>query len=123
MTLGTAYLDTVKYFEGEGRIAVLFKSLDCDGKETELFFDFLPEIRLPTGNVFKSFLELVSPQELIFQQTEKGMYANSKSFSGLKWLHSLLSVSFKEMVPLLEPERQFLLSRNWSYFDKFEISE
>ncbi|MCX6802553.1 MAG: hypothetical protein NT067_05595 [Candidatus Diapherotrites archaeon] len=123
MTLGTAYLDTVRYLEGEGKIIASFKSLDCDGKETEAEFGFLPELRLPHNHDFKQFLASVSPQGLIFRETEKGICANSKSFSGLELLHSLLSVSFNAFVPLPEPERQFLLSRDWGYFDKFEIRE
>ncbi|MFH1235052.1 MAG: hypothetical protein V1493_05580 [Candidatus Diapherotrites archaeon] len=123
MTLGTAYLDTVRYLEGEGKIIASFKSLDCDGKETEAEFDFLPELRLPHNGDFRQFLASVSPQGLILSETGKGMALRSKAFSCLEKLHSLLSFSFDAFVPFPEPERQFLVSMGWSYFDKFEIRE
>ncbi len=120
MPLDTAFLAGVSYAEGKNSVKVSFES----GKGIEFQeFDFAPEIRLPANKAVTAIArELVSPhksKELFFREEQGNCTIQSPSFSSLKKAHSLLSLSLNAFIPLLEPERQFLLLKNMTYFDSF----
>jgi len=122
MPLDTAFLASVSYAEGKNSIKVSFES----GKGIEFKeFDFTPGIRLPANKAVTAIArELVSPhksKELFFREEQGNCTIHSSSFSSLKKAHSLLSLSLNAFVPLIEPERQFLVSKNMTYFDSFPI--
>jgi len=117
MPLDTAFLAGVSYAEGKNSVKVSFESKK--GTESEEF-SFTPEIRLPENKAVTAIArELVSPnksKELFFREGQGNCTIHSSYFSSLKKAHSLLSLSLNAFIPLLEPERQFLLSNNLSYF-------
>lgn len=122
MPLNTAFLSKLSYRDGKGKIAALFES---NNDLVECLFEFVPEIRLPLNNAVSALVrEIVSPHassELFFSEGEGALSIRSRSFSSLRKAHALLSISLRARIPLIEPERQFLLQRNWSYFDEFSV--
>jgi len=57
-----------------------------------------------------------------FLREGKGWKTVGATFSDLNWLtDELEKIGLRTL--LLEPERQFLLERNWSYFDSFSIED
>ena len=122
MPLNTAFLKKLSYRDGEGEIEAEFEGNNSIEKRE---FPFSPEIRLPQNKAVTALAkEIVSPHaRLVFSEGKGKSAFRSKSISVLKEAHALLSLSLKAIIPLLEPERQFLLSRNWKYFDKFRLEK
>ena len=117
MPLNTAFLEKVTYPEDSGKITVSFSNQEKIRRE----FEFLPEIRMPQNRAIDALArEIVSPQTGLVLKRESGRCRIlSKSVSALKKAHSLFSLSLNASIPFIEPERQFLLSKNWSYFEEF----
>jgi len=123
MPFNTAFLSRLSYRETQGKILCSF---DSTVETHEFEFGFVPEIRMPANKAVVALAEnLVSPQgRAEFVQGKKGGFCaiRSQSVSSLKEAHALLSLSLRSPIPFLEPERQFLIEKNWTYFDLFSIA-
>ncbi|MFA5357421.1 MAG: hypothetical protein WC308_00665 [archaeon] len=117
-----AYLTDVAYSGDKQQIFAEFSSES--GKEVERFA-FFPFIS------FSSALSENQIEELLLSLGIKKFRISSKSdlkkiessdFSELKRISTALAVSFGQKPLLLEPERQFLLSKGWKFFDEFDLS-
>jgi len=123
MPFNTAFLKKLSYRDGEGKIEAEFEGNNSNEKRE---FPFFPEIRLPQNKAVTALAkEMVSPHGngLVFSEGKGKSAVRSKSLSGLKEAHALLSLSLKAIIPMLGPERQFLVSKNWKYFDKFRLEK
>jgi|GEM_PF-4432991 len=120
MPSSNAFLTGVSYAVKEHRVKVLFENSE---EKTVKEFLFVPEIRMPLNNAVRAVArEIVSPQTgLVFSESAEKCALRSPSFNLLRKAHALLSLSLKASIPLIEPERQFLLDQGWSYFDCFEL--
>ncbi len=123
MALNTYCLERVDYSEETRIIKAEFKGLE---RSKIIGFPFNPFIKFPLPLKGKTALEkiLTDFEAKGFSISRDGNCAvvAADSFSQLKKLHKLLSLSLKIPIPLIEPERQFLIEKGWAYFDVFSIN-
>ena len=112
----TFYLSNAEYIEEKRRISIEFSNLS---ETKRVSFPFVPCIL-----IHKEFLDsasidyLNSLKEIRIEEISNGLKVFASNFSFLKELNQ--SVGKKGI--LLPPETQFLLSKNWSFFDAFELN-
>lgn len=119
MTPNTAYLTKAHYIEGKRKIAVEFSS--CNGKATKSF-TFFPSFFLDKGMPAKelnSILSTYNPQKFKVRERQHSFEVIASTFTDLKCLANLCLEAFGQRPYLIEPERQFLILHDWSYFDSF----
>ncbi|MBU2100018.1 hypothetical protein KKB11_02190, partial [Candidatus Micrarchaeota archaeon] len=116
LTSNTFYLSNAEYIEKKRRISVEFSNLE---QTKRISFPFIPCIMVPDScrNL------LLTPKEssgkgFRLEKISNGIKIFSPDFSFLESIN--LSIEKKGI--LLSPERQFLLSNNWSFFDSFELN-
>jgi hypothetical protein len=115
------WLTDLKYVEEKRAVLLEFSRLGFRRTSREPFF--------PSFFVKKSFLGLGGLKEILFRErlrfkiTETGtcFKVSAGTFSDLGLLAEALfkETGFRPLV--LEPERQFLLEKGWSYFDSFSF--
>lgn len=116
-----AYLTGLAYSGEKQQIFAEFSSES--GKEVErfAFFPFINFSSALSGNQVEELLLSLGIKK--FRISSKGELKKIESpiFSELKRISAALTVSFGKKPLLLEPERQFLLSRGWRFFDEFNF--
>lgn len=118
------FLSKVVYSADKRQIIVDFSSTN---EKFSRRFSFFPKMFFSLGKIPQnSFLELLSKDDF---QKLKVSFANGKAtifgatFNDLKRTNNLLREFFNFECNLIEPERQFLIEKSWSYFDCFELKE
>lgn len=119
-----AFLSKVAYSAEKRQIIVEFSSTK---EKFSRRFSFFPKMFFSLGKISQnSFLELLSKDDF---QKLKVSFSNDKAtifgatFNDLKRVNNLLREFFNFECNLIEPERQFLIEKSWSYFDCFELKE
>jgi hypothetical protein len=112
------FLADVKYCKEKREIAVIF--LKNTLRKT-LRFSFFPKafISNELHEKAKSLLSGSFAKKIFLKEPEQSTEVRAATFPDLK--EFLFLVEKNE--PLIEPERQFLLEMNWSYFDEFDFLE
>ena len=116
------HLTTAKYLPEKRSMAVEFQNIRS--RRTERFA-FFPTLLLPSKVIQKEFLEtLLKGHNLRFKINthENALEISAATFSGLKKIRNAVISALKITPMLLQPERQFLLWKGWSYFDCFEFT-
>ena len=118
------FLSKVAYSAEKRQIIVEFSNT---GEKFSRRFSFFPKMFFSLGKISQnSFLELLSTEDL---QKLKVSFSDDKAtifgatFNDLKRVNNLLREFFNFECNLIEPERQFLIEKSWSYFDCFELKE
>jgi len=119
------FLTKATYIEQKRQIAVEFSN------ETKKFtkrFSFFPCLFVSLKEVpKKAFLELLGgyDRKRIKIELLQGEIAKitASTFEDLKKVQKIIISSFFISPLLLNPERQFLIQKEWSYFDSFYVSE
>lgn len=113
------WLTDVRYLEGKRAILAEFSHLSLKRMARQPFFPsfFVSEKAID----FKALKKVLSCDKRRFRlrRSKAAFKVSAATFSGLNQLAELLfrETGFRSLV--LEPERQFLLERQWSYFDCF----
>ncbi len=123
LTPNTVYLTGVSYLPEKREVITEFSN---SGEKITRKFQFFPSITLSIEgirkDVFESIISLYNGKKIKLQYLNGDrVRIIGATFSDLKKLRNLVSSSLKLPVLLLEPERQFLIERDWSYFDSFEL--
>ena len=113
------WLTKAVYLEGKKEVRIEFSRLNLRRMSRFAFFPsfFLSKKQLGV----KALKEILSSSGKRFKilEEEKTYRVSASTFSGLEAIADLLfqEIGFRPLV--LNPERQFLLERKWSYFDCF----
>ncbi len=113
------FLTNVSYNESKREILVDFSNKFEKRVERYKFFPFILLPKSIDGEKLKELLISFSFRSFSLQEKENFYSLQSASFLELKKMVSVLSKCFGKLPLVLEPERQFLLEKNWSYFDSF----
>lgn len=120
-TKNVYYLVDVKYLEDKKQIVLFFVNQENKIIQRHVFFPslLLPKsIALSDLKKFLSVLDLRKFKIIVFDNSIKLVASN---YSNLKKAFNLITASFNVQPLLLEPERQFLLEKNFSYFNSFKL--
>lgn len=116
-TPGTLWLSNATYINEKRRITVEFSN-----KETKITknYDFYPVMFISKSDLNEKMLyekiNLLGVNSFNIIQNKETLKIIGKNYSKLKELQSYF---LRKETFLIEPERQFLLLNNWSYFDAF----
>jgi len=118
------YLSKVSYLEEKRLVVVEFSNNSSKRSESFLFF---PSALVPSSNstepIIRQLLNSFDRKKFkVEKRNDCTLAVFARSFSDLKRFCTLLEATLKTRALLVEPERQFLLSRNWSFFDAFDFS-
>ncbi|MEW6294728.1 MAG: hypothetical protein AB1467_00330 [Candidatus Diapherotrites archaeon] len=120
------FLESACYNEGLRQVAVKFSN----NENSELVrHKFFPYFYVPVNSkkeflLLNELLRAFGTKKLKLQKIKgENFLVKAVSFSALKEFHSLLcaSTSLRPLLP--KPERQFLIEKDWSYFDSFTLIE
>lgn len=117
------YLTSVIYIESKREVLVEFSNKFDKKVERYKFFPFILLPKSIDGEKLKELLISFSFKSFSLQEKENYFLLQSVSFLELKKMVSVLSKCFGKLPLVLEPERQFLIEKNWSYFDSFTYFE
>ncbi|HNV00982.1 MAG TPA: hypothetical protein PKK60_00980 [archaeon] len=117
------YLTNVTYIESKREVLVEFSNKFEKKIERYKFFPFILLPKSIDGEKLKELLISFSFRSFSLQEKENYFSLQSVSFLELKKMVSVLSKCFGKLPLVLEPERQFLIEKNWSYFDSFSYFE
>lgn len=109
------YLSNADYLQEKRLVAVEFSNLK---ESRRLSFPFIPSILIHKSSLKKPFLGILREKKLKTEKLSNGLKVFSSDFSVLKEINLIIE---KKGI-LLSPERQFLLSMKWSFFDEFEVN-
>lgn len=111
------FLSDAKYREGKGIITLFFQGEDAKIKKS---YRFLPSFAFMCGEKeAKACKKLLEGFDVSFSEGNGVLRIFSKSFKELKSAHAFICNTTQIRPVLLEPERQFLILKNWSYYDAF----
>jgi hypothetical protein len=112
----TFFLCGVNFIESRNEVVVEFSNgFHRIQKPFEFFPSFLVSLKGIEKKLFNSFLNIFSPNSLLIEKPNKeNLRVSSLCFKELKKFHSFVVSSLKLETLFLEPERQFLLEKNWS---------
>ncbi|MFA4855861.1 MAG: hypothetical protein WC634_04740 [archaeon] len=117
------WLTDARYIEGKRAVALEFSRLDLRRMARHPFFPYFFVRRQVLDSV--CLKDALSAAVVRFKVEDCGnvFKVSASTFSGLNELADLLfkETGFRPLV--LGPERQFLLEKNWGYFDCFASSE
>ncbi len=116
LTSNTFYLSNAEYVEKKKRVSVEFSNLN---ETRRISFPFIPYIILHKSLLDKSFFDFLKKKKLKTEKITNGFKVFSSDFSFLEKVNSF----FEKKGILLPSETQFLLLKNWSFFDGFELNE
>ncbi len=114
------YLTKVTYFEQRHEILVEFSS---ESKKIVKRFRFFPFVLLPNSIEKEKLVDLILSLGFKgFNVEEEGsnLVLKTISFSDLKKICNSIAIHTNKLPVVLEPQRAFLLEKNWSFFDAFE---
>ncbi|MBS3062553.1 MAG: hypothetical protein J4203_01650 [Candidatus Diapherotrites archaeon] len=116
-------LASAKYDEKRRAVRVFFSN---DAQQSAKSFPFFPRLyvdrqQLPADHLQQA-LDLYGPTKFSFKTVNRfAAEVKASTHSDLVKLSRLLDSMFQYDAKPLEPERQFLLSSDWSYFDAFAL--
>ncbi len=117
------YLSKAKYVEEKREILVEFSH--PEGKISKKF-PFFPQLFIRSDSFSDEILKQVFSafgKKIAAEKNSGFISFRASTFSDLKALSNFLLSSFKIDFFLIEPERQFLIEKNWHYFDAFRVFE
>ncbi|MFH1239963.1 MAG: hypothetical protein V1672_01995 [Candidatus Diapherotrites archaeon] len=116
-------LTAVKYLPEK---KVIYAEFSCEGIKSTEKFGFFPSLFLPiTPFTEAQIKEIITENGIkckIFMH-ENSVEIMAPNFDDLKKITNILSSLINATPLLIEPERQFLIKKDWSYFDSFNFSE
>ena len=122
LTPNIFWLSTATYIEGRKAVSIEFTS---NNTQVSKRFVFFPEMHLPKGAVGKAELAKIlsahNPQRFRIAEEKNCLRIVASTYSDLIAFAKIVSKHFSFEPLMIEPERQFLLQKNWGYFDAFEI--
>ncbi|MCD6247522.1 MAG: hypothetical protein J7J87_03795 [Candidatus Diapherotrites archaeon] len=116
------YLSNLKYREAKGIMLVEFEG---ESDKIKLSYEFFPSFSFKANSKSGALLsELLSENfDVDFIQKDSLFRISAKNFKELKSAYNFLCNTTLLRPILIEPERQFLILKNWSYYDAFSIGE
>ena len=116
------YLSTLKYRDTKGMMLVEFEG---ESDKIRLSYEFSPSFSFRANSKSGALLsELLSENfDVHFIQKGSLFRISAKNFRELKSAYNFLCNTTLLRPILIEPERQFLILKNWSYYDAFSIEE
>jgi len=116
------YLTKVKYLPERKSVAVDFSNLKGKtSREIRFFPSMLYSLNDSGKKLLLEVLTAYDSKKYKVGFTLGSVKIEASTFSDLKKISDLVFSSMNSMPLLLEPERQFLLQKNWSYFEGFEF--
>ncbi len=119
MSPGTLKLVSVKYVESAKGIFATFVNTSSNLHESH-FFSFKPSFLVPLSVPFDFLSDFFGSDNVLKNPRSYSVFF--QDFSSLKRAARILRLSFSLDVSVIEPERQFLVSRRWSYGDLFTFA-
>lgn len=118
------YLTKVSYLPEKRQIAVSFAN---EKNAVSLRYKFFPSIYLPLNKqkakLIEEILQVYDKQKYSIEKPNKTtLKINCSTLQDLKNIAALLNSSLEIVCLIVEPERQFLLEKGWSYFDCFKFN-
>jgi hypothetical protein len=114
------YLTKVTYFEQRHEILAEFSS---ENKKLVKRFKFFPYVLLPNSIEKEKLVELILHSKFRgfnVEEENNKLVLKTISFLDLKKISNSIAMHIGKLPVVLEPERAFLLEKNWSFFDAFE---
>ncbi|VVB74322.1 Uncharacterised protein [uncultured archaeon] len=113
------YLTKVSYNEPKAEMLVEFSNKNHKVVQRHRFFPFTTFSGIGQDKLSELVLSLGFKG---FSVEEKGglVHLRALSFSNLKKISNALALHINKLPLALEPERAFLIEKNWAYFDSFE---
>ncbi len=115
------YLVKVTHIEEKNEIICYFENKN---KKIAQKFSFFPNMTLPNDISIDKLKELLFFYNIKnFDLTNNGNLKKiiCKNYDDLKKINTLIAKLTNKKIIILEPERNFLVDKNWSYFDSFII--
>lgn len=113
-------LTNVQYNESKQEVLVEFSGEDFKVVERFPFFPYLNfSTKLHRDSLEEILFSFGLKKFKIFEENDNKKIIAS-SFAELKKISSCIGRAFGKKPLILEPERQFLIEKNWSYFDSFD---
>jgi len=114
------YLTKVSYNEAKHEVLVEFANEHTKIVQRERFFPYLSFSPNLESQKLSSLVLSLGFKGFSIEEENNLLILRALSFSELKKISNSLSLHINKKPLVLEPERAFLLSKNWSYFDAFE---
>jgi|GEM_PF-728003 len=114
------YLTKVSYNEAKHEVLVEFANEHTKLVQRERFFPYLSFSPSLESQKLSSLVLSLGFKGFSIEEENNLLILKALSFSDLKKISNSLSLHINKKPLVLEPERAFLLSKNWSYFDAFE---
>lgn len=114
------YLTKVTYIEQKHEVLVEFSS---ESKKLMKRFKFFPFVLLPNTIEKEKLIELILHsgfKGFSVEEEENKLILKTISFLDLKKICNSIAMHIGKLPIVLEPERAFLIEKNWSFFDAFE---
>ena len=115
------WISSVHYLEKHRAIAVEFSNSSMKRKKRFKFYPSMLLHKRVSLQQLKSIIALYDKKRFEIEERKSTFKITASTFSDLKCLSNLLSTTLDIKPLLIEPERQFLLGKNWSYFDCFTL--
>jgi len=116
------WLTDAKYLEDKRAVLLNFSQIDI---RRNLLMPFFPSFYLSKKIVeekqLHSLLSSFDKKSFKLEEEKTAFKVTGSSFSNLTGIANLLFQEMNLKPIVLEPERQFLLQKNWSYFDCFQF--
>lgn len=115
------FLSRVSYLEEKRLIVAEFQNNNARRSESFVFFPcVLVQCSVETEPIIRQLVNSFGCKKFRIEKPNASVLkVSARSFSDLKRFCTLVSSAIKLQPLLLNPERQFLLSRNWNYFGAF----
>jgi hypothetical protein len=110
----TFYLCNAVYSAKKKRVKIEFSNLN---EKISISFPFTPCILIHRNSLDASMEKLLFSGSQKIEEASNGIKVFSHDFAFLEYLNSIID----NKGILLPAETQFLLSKNWSFFDSFEV--
>ena len=114
------YLTNVTYFENKHEVLVEFSS---ENRKFMKRFRFFPFVLLSNTIEKEKLVELILHsgfKGFSIEEEESKLVLRTVSFLDLKKICNSIAMHIGQLPIVLEPERAFLIEKNWSFFDAFE---
>jgi len=113
------YLSRLTYNEPKGEMLVEFANNNHKFVERYRFFPFISLFGIEADKLSELVLSL-GFKGFSVEQKDSKVLLRALSFSNLKKIGTALALHINKMPLVIEPERSFLLEKNWAYFDSFQ---
>ena len=116
----TLFLSSASYSQKKKQVIVEFSNHSQKAVERFQFFpSLLFNLEGLKQGLVAEILSTYNQKKFKYHIKGNALHLSAATFSDLKRISNLLFSSFNRRPFFLEPEREFLLERNWSYFDSF----